>query len=117
MRCEHRCFEIGGPWIDASPSCPEHGRDGNEDYCRRGDKRCPNKHACALDCVHGIEKTVVQTLPDVPGNTWEFRTLWSLLSEHIDLNVNLGLDGSESWDEKSRILFAKLDTLFDRIIP
>jgi hypothetical protein len=89
MRCEHQCFEIGGPWIDTNPSCPEHGR----------------------------EAEARNNLPDVPGNTWEFRTLWSLLSEHIDLNVNLGLDGTESWDEKSRRLFAKLDTLFDRIIP
>ena len=25
MKCGHRCFEIGGPWIDADPNCPFHG--------------------------------------------------------------------------------------------
>jgi len=27
MNCEHRCNEVGGPWIAENPACPVHGAE------------------------------------------------------------------------------------------
>lgn len=30
MSCGRGCYEIGGPWIDCDPDCPEHGYDARK---------------------------------------------------------------------------------------
>jgi hypothetical protein len=34
MRCDRKCYEIGGPWIEADPNCPVHGSGGTEEQER-----------------------------------------------------------------------------------
>jgi len=35
VRCEYRCYEIGGPWIAENPVCPVHGTDAQAEEFRR----------------------------------------------------------------------------------
>ena len=35
MRCEYRCYEIGGPWVAENPVCPVHGTDAQAEDNRR----------------------------------------------------------------------------------
>lgn len=34
MTCYNRCYQIGGPWIDYDPECPEHGTVAREEISR-----------------------------------------------------------------------------------
>jgi len=35
VRCEYRCYEIGGPWVAENPVCPVHGTDAQAEDNRR----------------------------------------------------------------------------------
>jgi len=50
-------------------------------------------------------------------DSMELRVLWSALAQYIDLDRSLELNGAESWNERGRRLFKKLDDVFERYIP
>jgi hypothetical protein len=66
MSCEHRCYEMGGPWITVDPDCPIHGTDAQAEQYARDERKesihCRIREAETVEDLKLILHAVVEEL-------------------------------------------------------
>lgn len=76
MSCGRGCYEIGGPWIDCDPDCPEHGYDARKRADRLAELEAENE---ALRAKVAAYDALVVSYEDLIGFSSKYindSTLW-----------------------------------------